>query len=316
MDTVYFLNVGNGDCNIIVHNSGNISVIDINEIENINEAFETLNIGNQHKKDYPDDALAFIKSISNGRRVFRFILTHPDKDHMKGLNKLHVNPGFVNFWSFSSGKKIEGNVDWDTYKSLNTKKDKNVTAISPSENEKNKYFNQDENGQAGGDGLFIICPSNEMKIKAAQEDSTNNYSYVLKFVANNGKSVLFGGDAQEEEWDYIMKNHASDIKDIDLLISPHHGRKIENLGKALDIINPKVSLLGNFPSEYGSYDFYNKRQLKHYTNNELGSIKIDFSDDGSISYFCTNKNAANTINGNESSQIKTVGGLTFYKIDI
>jgi phosphoribosyl 1,2-cyclic phosphodiesterase len=70
------------------------------------------------------DAIAFLKREYPGRSLFRFILTHPDLDHMSGLKRLHETIGFTNFWdtahtkptpSFRSDADRE---DWEFYQTL------------------------------------------------------------------------------------------------------------------------------------------------------------------------------------------------------
>jgi hypothetical protein len=70
------------------------------------------------------DPIEFIKKTCPGRRPWRFILTHPDLDHMRGLKRLHENVGFDNFWDTKHTKPTptyrggSDQEDWEFYQSL------------------------------------------------------------------------------------------------------------------------------------------------------------------------------------------------------
>src|SRR5579863_10671154 len=93
--TLHFLNVGEGDCSIIQHGSGHVSVIDVcrARIENLQEMQKGLSslraaergiYGNFNQKRHPVNPIAYMatRGISS---VFRFILSHPDMYHLNGI---------------------------------------------------------------------------------------------------------------------------------------------------------------------------------------------------------------------------------------
>lgn len=73
MAKIHFLNVGNGDCTIVEHDSGRNTVIDINQVEYAEEVRKN-NFGNLNQKSFPTDPIQYLKkhSISD---IFRFVLT-------------------------------------------------------------------------------------------------------------------------------------------------------------------------------------------------------------------------------------------------
>jgi competence protein ComEC len=88
MARVHFLTVGEGDCTIIEHNSGRVTMIDIcggNEIILKAEAkrFEALERprGNFAMCKRPTNPVEYLR-VHGIKRIFRFILTHPDMDHL------------------------------------------------------------------------------------------------------------------------------------------------------------------------------------------------------------------------------------------
>ena len=95
MATIHFLNVGLGDCTIIKHNDDKITVIDVNnaskieadleKFEKSEELFSEGIKGNFNQKKYPVNPIHYLKVDHNIQSVFRFILTHPDMDHLGGV---------------------------------------------------------------------------------------------------------------------------------------------------------------------------------------------------------------------------------------
>ena len=81
MSLVKSLSVGNGDMFYIKHNSDNFSIIDCcmddsNEVRIVNE----------------------LKRERKNKEITRFISTHPDDDHIRGLDYLDSQMSIVNFY--------------------------------------------------------------------------------------------------------------------------------------------------------------------------------------------------------------------------
>ena len=105
-----------------------------------------------------------------------------------------------------------------------------------------------------------------------------------------GRKVLFCGDSEKQAWNDILQHHEEQLRNIDVLIAPHHGRRSGGNDDYLDVLNPRFSLLGNAKSEYLDYPAWNNRELIHYTNNQLGSVILEETRYG-FKVFSTNKNA-------------------------
>lgn len=87
MGIFHFLNVLNGDCSIIQHPSGHVTVVDVNNAgvaPTVAQLEKALAPGNFGQKNNPIDPIAYMRSHGLDS-VFRFILTHPDMDHMGGM---------------------------------------------------------------------------------------------------------------------------------------------------------------------------------------------------------------------------------------
>ena len=124
MPTIHFLNVKEGDCSIIEHTSGRVSVIDVcnakssNSVESKSEmarsGFVTRAVqGNFNQKAHPVNPVAYLEEhgISS---IFRFILTHPDMDHMGGIKALFDAFRPAAFWDTNNQKKMDSS-SWSAY---------------------------------------------------------------------------------------------------------------------------------------------------------------------------------------------------------
>lgn len=282
MGIVHFLNVNEGDCIWIQHPSQHNTVIDISNGNEENVVSESVVFsGNHNQKSYPVDPIKYLKD-RNVSTIFRFILTHPDMDHMDGIKALFNTYKVVNFWDTKNEKIMDeksdwgryNKEDWDFYQEIRHSKD-SLTVLNVYSGEKNKYYNQNENGEDGGDGLYILAPTPDLIKEANETKEYNDCSYVILYVTGDGKKIIFAGDSAEKTWDYILENHKDDVTDIDILVAPHHGRKTGGNDKYLDVLNPKLTLFGNAKSNYLDYASWNSRGLDHITNNQANCIIVN-----------------------------------------
>src|SRR5437867_789641 len=81
MSIVKSLSVGNGDMFYIKHNSDSFSIIDccLSDVDQYRIVTE-------------------LKAAAAGKGIHRFISSHPDDDHMRGLAYLDGQLGIVNFY--------------------------------------------------------------------------------------------------------------------------------------------------------------------------------------------------------------------------
>lgn len=289
MPTIHYLNVKNGDCSIIQHNSGRVSVIDVNNAkpyEKFDTDTGTFAFSGENQKEFPVNPIAYMHARSINS-VFRFILTHPDMDHMDGISDFfnHFSPG--NFWDtnntkpepdFSSGHFNE--IDWDFYKSLrddNYGSPKRLTLLNGSTG---AFFNRSSEGGSGGDGIAILAPTQQLVDYANENETWNDISYVLLYRTANRK-ILFGGDADNETWNWLMANHEDDISNVDLLIAPHHGRKSSCSYEFLEMVNPTLTFFGNADkASHLAHDMFNNLGLRRITNNQGNCLIADIDKNG------------------------------------
>src|SRR6476469_2343402 len=122
MARVHFLNVKDGDCSIIEHNSGRVSVIDVCNASLMTEQQRLLERrvraligtglrGNFNQKENPENPIEYLRDRGI-QSVFRFIVTHPDMDHIAGITSFFTAFSPVNFWD--TDNNIEKN-QWSNY---------------------------------------------------------------------------------------------------------------------------------------------------------------------------------------------------------
>lgn len=293
MATVHFLNVAPGDCTVIQHGSGRVSMIDIcdgniDEVVRkamIAEATRTKPRGNFRMCRYPTNPIEYVRELGI-ERIWRFILTHPDMDHMDGLDRLVTRVGINNFWDtgvtrdapeFGEGCPYD-EADWKCYLRLRDGKVDDVTSLTKTAGARFKHANLGADGEAGGDALYILAPNDELVAEASEGDDINDGSYVLLYRSSSGR-VLIPGDAHDATWKYVLDRHPKSVANCSVMIAPHHGRHSERSFEFLDSIRPKLTLFGCAPASNLAYDAWNSRRLDFITSNQAGNIVLETADD-------------------------------------
>lgn len=312
MAKIHFLNVDEGDCSIIQHDNGNVTMIDIccgNIIEQqpaiVTFSNESVNsvTGNFNMKAYPTNPVEYIKRwrISS---IFRYIQTHPDMDHMDGLKNLADSKPILNFWDTENTKEQSfdehGNCgrykkeDWDCYQRLRKSADKPKSLVYY-DGSVAKYFAEDDTGVLADDFLKILSPTKELIKEANTAGDWNDSSYVILYCIQ-GRKILFCGDAGMDTITHLIEKHNADISDLDVLIAPHHGRDSDKDFSFLDVMKPKLTLVGNAKCDHLAYDKWDSRGLMHIQNNQGGNILIDIYNNGEMHVCCSNKRYADAYN--------------------
>ena len=63
----------------------------------------------------------------------------------------------------------------------------------------------------------------------------------------------------------FLNNYESDVRDVDLLIAPHHGRSSGRSYEFLDVLRPTLTFFGKARSEHLAYSAWNYRKLPFVT---------------------------------------------------
>ena len=312
MARVHFLTVGAGDCTIIQHNSGRVTVIDVCGGNRTIEKAEASLIeaatkprGNFAMCNKPTNPIEYLKRLGT-ERIFRFILSHPDMDHLDGFDNLASSFKITNFWDsgarkekpeFSGGPYKEE--DWDRYVSFRDGGEAGVTVVTPLAGERFQYANRAPEDGKRGDGLHIASPNQGLVDAANDSEDHNDCSYVISYRSTGGL-VVFPGDAHDESWSYAIGEHADDLTNVAFLLAPHHGRKSDRDYTYLDTLKPQCSLLGCAPSEYLAYDAWRNRGLDYFTQNQAGNVVLEI-EEGYMDIYIENGTYAKASGGDVSS---------------
>jgi beta-lactamase superfamily II metal-dependent hydrolase len=279
---IHFLNVGKGNCSIIEFPSGHLTIIDIDNSRNSDENDLT-------------DPIEYLKKNFKGKDIFRFILTHPDMDHMSGLNELHKNFSIINFWDTDHDKELSEDdldespyeaEDWKKYQKLRVSKE-NPKTLQILRHESRDFWNKDY--------ITVLSPASDLlklskNTAESSSDKYNHLSYVFR-VDYCGIRILFGGDATMDTWDSILKNCGKESLKADIFLAPHHGSKNSFNEDVFKHIAPDwvvVSVVKGNEYDYNSYNKLAKKRVlstKHY-----GNIRVKIEPDGKYQFY-VDKNA-------------------------
>ena len=147
------------------------------------------------------DPIDFLKKHYPGQRLWRFIHTHPDLDHMRGLKRLHETIGFTNYWDTAHTKATPNfrgdgdREDWQFYQALRTGAVEGPKVLRFSRGDRYFAFGCEEDGRLGGDNMEILSPSPAFAQSCNQTEGWNDLSIVVR-VWHGGKSLLLPGDVR------------------------------------------------------------------------------------------------------------------------
>ncbi len=256
MSIIKSYSVGNGDMFYIEHNSDNFTIIDCC-------------IG----EDKEDTILAEVASLSNSKGITRFISTHPDEDHILGLERLDDRISVVNFYVVKNAATKKDVTDsFERYCAL---RDSQQKAFYLSKDCSRRWMNQSGEGRDGS-GIHILWPDTENKhfkdalILAANGEAFNNLSPIVKYSLNEGVTALWMGDMESDFMELIEEKLA--LPHVDILFAPHHGRDSGKVSaRLLEAMTPKIIVIGEAPS--GHLNYY--AGYKTITQNTAGDILFD-----------------------------------------
>jgi len=281
---IHFLNVDHGDCTIIRHpgdehrQKGRISFIDINDwkdrqpddeeesIAGLSNFMDSLTANSSSRgglsmkqqisdedyaEQYLDDPLEYFRSdvAEQDQDIWRFICTHPDMDHISGLDRLTEEEDISVFWDIDHSKELSQDdywppqydpADWEQYEEIRAgETDQNY--LQPTRGSQQQYWDDDN--------MEILHPSPSFaeEVDEEQQDEENpeynNASYVIKLNTRAG-AILLPGDAEEEAWDDILDEYGTEkLADVKILKASHHGRDDGFHADAVEAMDPEYVVL-------------------------------------------------------------------------
>lgn len=231
--------------------------------------------------DYNKDSI--LKELieeSKYKSITRFISTHPDDDHIRGLKYLSENFTIPNFYCVENeATKNEPTDDFKKYCELRD----SSKAFYLYKGCSRKWMNESSE-ERGCSGINIKWPDRtNIDFLNALEDAKNgkdpnNISPIITYSLKNNITAYWFGD--------LLTDYITDIKDnvdwieADIVFASHHGRSSGRIpNEILEKIKPKIIIIGEAPSEnldyYTGYDTITQNTAKDILI-ECGDSTADF----------------------------------------
>lgn len=234
---VIFLDVGQGASQLLISPSGHTMLIDA---------------GNN---DREEEMLGYLQAYGV-RRLDLVIGTHPDADHIGGLDRVidRLDVGEVYM------PKIQSNTK--TFESLlNSIRSKGLKV---------------KTAKAGLEPAWDEQIQVKMLAPVTATDDSNNMSAVVK-VTYGSTSFLLTGDAEAESERAMLESGANLRADV--LLVGHHGSKSSTTAKFLNAVKPMYAVIQVGDNSYGHptktiLDRLAKRQVEVYRNDLKGTVEI------------------------------------------
>ncbi len=270
MSIVKSFAVGNGDMFYIQHNSDNFTIIDCN-----------LNA------DTATDRINELKEASRLKGISRFISTHPDQDHVGGIELLDAEMPIANFYVVNNrAAKSEETASFRHYCKL---RDDPAKAFFIYKGCTRKWMNQSD-ADRGSSGVNILWPDTSnadfKDAMAACEEggSPNNISAVVRYSLEGGASVMWLGDLETEFMEKIT-DHIS-LEKTTIVFASHHGRDSGKIPDSwLKKLDPQIIVIGEAPSRHLHY----YTGYKTFTQNRAGDITMELVDN-KVHFYVSNPN--------------------------
>lgn len=265
MAKVVSYSVGNGDM-FLVCDSENYNIIDCNIISERKD--ELLNCLRELR----------VGSFYNAFKPMNFISTHPDNDHVTGLELLHCNNLIDNFYCVKNDVFKDDSLSLEAYMSLRDKRDSKEL----------------KKGVLIGDSIKVLWPDRKSELfkqallRAEKNELVNNISPII--VATFGtRKFLWLGD-METDFLNSIKDEVDWPMNVDVLFAPHHGRDSAKISESiLNKINPKLVIVGEAPSEFLNY----YRNWKTITQNSAGDIYFELDSSNLINIYVSSATYSN-----------------------
>jgi len=223
---IIFFKVGNGHCSYIEFPNGGNALVDVKVCS----------------EDDGFDNLINILQKASISTINYLIITHPHRDHIGGLSRLLDNFTIDKFL-YSPVKFTPYPVyeDWQDYEDM----------------KKGNYCNEatavmeDWYSSIGDVRIDYLAPLESLL--GHWPDDVNNNSLVLNITAR-GHKIIIPGDMEEDGWDFIP---GSSLKDITVLLAPHHGNKNGYNYDKMKAMNPAfVVISAGSKTEHDADDRY------------------------------------------------------------
>ncbi|WP_116600235.1 hypothetical protein [Primorskyibacter marinus] len=256
MSIVKSFSVGNGDLCYIRHGSDNFTIIDCN-------------LTGERDDEIIGEIIAQVES----KDMTRFISTHPDQDHIGGIEVLDAKMPIHNFYVVKNNAvKVPETKSFRHYCKLRDDQDKAFYIFKGC---RRKWMNLGDDVRKTA-GISILWPDTanayfRRALAACNAgESYNNLSSVIRYSLQDGASVMWLGDLETEFMQEI--EDSIDLKKTTIVFAAHHGRKSGKIPDTwLKKLDPQIIIIGEAPSRH--LDYYTG--YEKITQNRAGDITMD-----------------------------------------
>lgn len=213
---IYFVNVGQGDCTLIVTDKNKKILVDGGGSND-----ENYDVGKNTTLPYLLD-----RRIVNLDYV---LISHFDSDHVQGLYAVLEN---IRVKNVIISKQKENSENYEKFLKIVKEKNIKITVVKTGDKiilDKELYID-------------ILWPTQNLEIS---DNPLNNNSIVAKLVYKEF-SMLFTGDIEEEAENAILRQYSTNLSILQatILKVAHHGSKTSSSKQFLEAVKPKIAIIG------------------------------------------------------------------------
>lgn len=197
---------------------------------------QDLGVGSYGKKDQKFSPLLHLKNKYGVVQLDQVIITHPHKDHIGDIlnfdalyPRLFSRPKNIDKDEINRNIKAEDKNIFDTYFSIHERYN------SPVEPKNDPKITENN----GGVEIKTFVP-------LSNYENINNNSLVTVVSYANSK-ILIPGDNEPPSWKELLtiEDFRDAIKDVDILLAPHHGRESGYCGEIFDCFKPSLTIISD-----------------------------------------------------------------------
>jgi len=226
----------------------------------------------------------------NVDRLNYLIISHPHKDHIEDiLNIDMINP------SVFTRPIIPSSFLNDSIKNANADDEKIYRKYIDISNKYTGNVNPETDpGDSKNNGGVNI-----ETFKASGDDTDLNYYSLVTLISYGGAKILLTGDNNPKSINELMENSSftSKTENIDILLTPHHGRKSSYVSKFVKHLNPILTIISDKKDdenkELSAVNSYSKNSRGFNVHHNTGSKErfcLTTRQDGTITTQFSNGN--------------------------
>lgn len=232
-----------GDMFYINHDTDNFTIIDCYLKEGDDASCR--------RKEILDE----IKGLREQKTINRFISTHPHNDHFLGIEAIDAQSEIINFYAVANEHPANPD-DVSLTKYIELRDNKNYPIVRGL---RRNWING-EDAVRKSSGIHFLWPDVNNKefieaLKKVKEGTNqNDISCVFLYLVGSAR-YMWMGDMETDMQNVFFQSEKDNIRKVDVLFHPHHGRKSSAPSKELmDALDPKIIVIGNAPANDLNYD--------------------------------------------------------------